>query len=413
MHRGKIVVQIYHTKRTSLTSRHLQHPNEQWTHILPSSSVDASPCCVVPTADGEMGPTIPTPPASSTVTTSSVSHQSLPFRILEISLVSAQDLAPVSKSMRTYAVGWIDPNRKLTTPIDQKGHINPAWNEKFAFRVDDEFLCSDTSAITVEIYTISWLRHVLVGTVHVLIHNLISSAARPQNDSGIRFLALQIRRPSAPGEVCLLMLKWEKKFNIQSLQENEDNQEEKKVQQINEKIQFWRSLSLGTDITHEEFPMKSGSICNGSIINGSTCNDLELCSDVGPSASIVAAEIAKGSYAQVASTSKGLHIRGEVNEVGNSILEELTVEEAKAKGLKTDIERWRTVVPPRYGRRGEKPQPVSAHSRRHSDGGGLFSCFGNAYGFEFTIVCGASNNNIPTGNKNRSRKKGSSKANTA
>lgn len=55
--------------------------------------------------------------------------------ILEISLISAQDLAPISKSLRTYAVTWINPNKKKTTRIDNEDHNNPTWNDKFSFKV--------------------------------------------------------------------------------------------------------------------------------------------------------------------------------------------------------------------------------------------------------------------------------------
>lgn len=55
--------------------------------------------------------------------------------ILEISLISAQDLAPILKSLRTYAVTWINPNKKKTTRIDNEDHNNPTWNDKFSFKV--------------------------------------------------------------------------------------------------------------------------------------------------------------------------------------------------------------------------------------------------------------------------------------
>ncbi|CDP04279.1 unnamed protein product [Coffea canephora] len=335
-----------------------------------------------------MDPTIPTPTASSTITDSDISLHPPDFYVLNISLISAQDLAPISKSMRTYAVTWIHPSRKLTTSVDQQRHTNPLWNERFAFRVDSEFLSSDQAAITVEIYTVSWFRDLLVGTVRVLISDLITPCARNHT----RYLALQIRRPSGNPQGMLNMgvalmdaanrsmpLRREmnpsvrdyqdalvKKLNSMSAQQKDGEiVTEENNDQMNEKIHLWRSYSLGSEF-NEEFPLKAGSICNG---NGS-----ELCSDVGPSASIVAAEIARKSLPPMAE-----------RKIGNSIVEEMTVEEATAKGLNSD------------GRR---------HGRRHSDGG-LFSCFGNAYGFEFTIVCGASNHGNKPHNiiKSRSQKK--------
>ncbi|GAB2266707.1 hypothetical protein Dimus_001701 [Dionaea muscipula] len=120
------------------------------------------------------------------------------FQLLEINLISAQDLAKVSRNMRTYAVAWVHPDRKLTTRIDAHGCTNPTWNDKFVFRVEDSFLRSDMSAVMVEIYALHWFRDVHVGTVRVLVSNLIppQTRSRDHHQLGMRFVALQVRRPS-------------------------------------------------------------------------------------------------------------------------------------------------------------------------------------------------------------------------
>ncbi|KAJ8423984.1 hypothetical protein Cgig2_030085 [Carnegiea gigantea] len=120
------------------------------------------------------------------------------FHVLEINLISAQDLAKVSRSMKTYAMAWVHPDRKLTTRIDTNGATNPTWNDKFIFRVDDQFLKSDTSAVMIEIYAVHWFRDIHVGTVRVLVGNLIPPQTRAHNINhiGMRFVALQVRRPS-------------------------------------------------------------------------------------------------------------------------------------------------------------------------------------------------------------------------
>ncbi|KAG2727782.1 hypothetical protein I3760_01G174100 [Carya illinoinensis] len=103
--------------------------------------------------------------------------------------------------MRTYAVAWVHPDRKLSTRVDTQGDNNPTWNDKFVFRVDDDFLYSDTSAIMVEIYALHWFRDVHVGTVRVLVGNILPNPPRAfqrniQSPAGMRFVALQVRRPS-------------------------------------------------------------------------------------------------------------------------------------------------------------------------------------------------------------------------
>ncbi|AES60986.1 putative C2 domain-containing protein [Medicago truncatula] len=123
-----------------------------------------------------------------------------PFQLLELNVISAQDLASLGRNMRTYAVAWVHPDRKLSTRVDTQGHTNPTWNDKFVFRVDEEFLYSDTSAIMVEVYALHWFKDIHVGTVRVLVGNLIPPPTRPfHNDRapmGMRFVALQVRRPS-------------------------------------------------------------------------------------------------------------------------------------------------------------------------------------------------------------------------
>ncbi|CAA0818677.1 Calcium-dependent lipid-binding (CaLB domain) family protein [Striga hermonthica] len=125
---------------------------------------------------------------------------SKPFQLLEMNIISGQDLEPAFRKMKTYARAWVNPARKLSSCIDSNGNNNPTWNDKFVFRVDDEFLREDTSAVVIEIYATHWLRDVLVGTVRVLVANLIPppvlTRGRNGNHIGMRFVALQVRRPS-------------------------------------------------------------------------------------------------------------------------------------------------------------------------------------------------------------------------
>ncbi|EOA36650.1 hypothetical protein CARUB_v10011922mg [Capsella rubella] len=129
------------------------------------------------------------------------------FQLLELNIISAQDLAPVARKTKTYAVAWVHPERKLTTRVDYNGGTNPTWNDKFVFRVNEDFLYADTSAVVIEIYALHWFRDVHVGTVRVLISNLIPPNRRPgyrtSNNEyrrtpppGMRFVALQVRRSS-------------------------------------------------------------------------------------------------------------------------------------------------------------------------------------------------------------------------
>ncbi|KAH0451539.1 hypothetical protein IEQ34_018838 [Dendrobium chrysotoxum] len=116
------------------------------------------------------------------------------FHLLEVTLISAQDLFPSSRSMRTYAVAWLRPDHRLRTRLDAVGHTEPTWNDKFVFRVDDSTLRSDTSAIHVDIYAARPRYRpgsdTLLGTSRAILSTLRPSPAT-------NFVALQIRRPSS------------------------------------------------------------------------------------------------------------------------------------------------------------------------------------------------------------------------
>ncbi|KAG0491716.1 hypothetical protein HPP92_005114 [Vanilla planifolia] len=117
------------------------------------------------------------------------------FHLLEVTLISAQYLFPATKrsTMRTYAVAWLHPDRRLRTRLDAVGHTDPTWNDKFVFRVDDATLRSDTSAVQVDIYAARPRFHpspdILLGTARAVLSTLRPSTAT-------RFVALQVRRPA-------------------------------------------------------------------------------------------------------------------------------------------------------------------------------------------------------------------------
>lgn len=113
-----------------------------------------------------------------------------PYQLLEVNLISAQDLEPVAKKMKTYCKSWVHPNRKLTSCVDTEGNSNPTWNDKFVFRVTEEFLRADNSAVMIEIYTPHWFRDLVVGSVRVLVGNLFPPTVA--NQGGMRFIALQV-----------------------------------------------------------------------------------------------------------------------------------------------------------------------------------------------------------------------------
>ncbi|KAL8544530.1 hypothetical protein ACS0TY_004923 [Phlomoides rotata] len=371
----------------------------------------------------------------------------VPYQILELSIISAQDLEPVTKTLKTYAVASVAAaDRRVKTCIDHKGHNNPTWNDKFLFRIDDKTLNSDTSFVAIEIFAVGWLRDTSVGSVTVLISSLIPPSARHDR----RFLALQIRRPSGRPQGILnlgvslldntmrsMPLCTELSGSTVGFQDlwdksSKGNGELKKLFD-SKTIRLQRSASDKTDVTRKQWKKKNGpgsvatgaglgsvidngfgsvvsgghggGVNGGSMVNGSVCN-----SDLGPSASVVAAAVAMGLYP--------IH-QGPPPRPGSSVLEDWTVEETPEDGVMTRIERWKMDLPqgydPKYQRLGrvKMKEKKRRHQRRrtYDEGGeeeddGRFKCFGTALGCEFTIVCGGGNNK-KGGRKNRRRSKSS------
>ncbi|XVF06448.1 hypothetical protein REPUB_Repub06bG0049000 [Reevesia pubescens] len=332
-------------------------------------------------------------------------------RVLEINLISAEDLVPISKNMKTYAVVSVQPDRKLATGVDQTGGTDPTWNDRFMFKVDDKFLNSEDATIVVEIYAAAWVKDALIGYVNVLlgdIFHLRSIADAKINNSAMRTVTLQIRRPSGRPqgilnmEVALVdstmrsMPQLEdpkpKRTTSQKKENDETNEPQNHNLYANAKIS--RSQSDKTELTMEDYNMEKrpgkgsivngGSGSNGSPVNkgnGSMVNGDSLCnSDVGPSASVVAAAIAKGLYTppvnnQQAQTKETAQIR------------EWTKKEKEEEALAMKLERWRSEIPPpslAKSRKGRKSRG------KRKDGTKLFSCFGNAFRCEISITCGGS-----------------------
>lgn len=125
-------------------------------------------------------------------------------QILEINLISAQGLMPPPSNLRklqTYALTWVDPAAKLRTRLDSLGGENPTWNDKFLFRVSDEFVSGETSAVSVEIFAVGYIKDFLIGTVRFLLSTCLSRMTPRASAVGSpigtpAFTAVQIRRPS-------------------------------------------------------------------------------------------------------------------------------------------------------------------------------------------------------------------------
>ncbi|CAA0817474.1 Calcium-dependent lipid-binding (CaLB domain) family protein [Striga hermonthica] len=427
------------------------------------------------------------------------------FQLLEINVISAQDLEPVSKKMRTYATAWMNPGRKLSSCVDTEGKNNPTWNDKFVFKVDEEFLRQDTSAVMIEIYAVHWLRDVLVGTVRVLVGNLIPPPTRShaQNYTGMRFVALQVRRPSGRPQgilnigVALLGSSMksmalyrqlsmsavgfrdlmEDPLSIQNLQESNTTTttnvkpillrsksersaldhlstngssilnpktKDTSILSITDRYNPFSKSKVGKASSVISVPnppqvptknTKSGSVLSDSILSKESSGFRRMAADKTvdekslvrkPSPNKEKLSLAVPKYNNYVGGKKGNSVWSD-SEVGpspsevaaammmaerkyplddkqSSVLDGWSVDES-VEGLRSKLERWRMDLPPLYDRAAtgggystSSYKSSGRHTRRHSDGStGLFSCFGNIFGYECQCICGK-----PPGRRSRS-----------
>ncbi|XP_031092735.1 uncharacterized protein LOC115997332 [Ipomoea triloba] len=319
-------------------------------------------------------------------------------KLLEINVISAHDLPPVSKTLRTYVVAWLDSAHKLTTKINHNGHVNPTWNYRLAFPFDDRFLDSDKSAVNFEIYNVAWLRDLPIGTATLALNSFFPplTARKP----AVRHAAIPIRRPST-GEI-QGTLNVTVKLIHDSPPETESGSQ-LSVSTVNKRDDGETSGEDEDKIDGDQNPeleIKSAkSVKIVSEKDDGSPGDMKLrncpsfsasyVSGMRPLPSEVAAGLKKGLY----------YFPREEDEYGSSIFENWSVpDETKSKSSKTVSWQVDHKGIPMAGKdhgssaawsSNTKRTKLSKNHRRGRSGGGLMSCFGNALGLRFRFICGS------------------------
>ncbi|XP_075483740.1 uncharacterized protein LOC142523893 [Primulina tabacum] len=323
------------------------------------------------------------------------------FKLLEITIFSAQDLPPVSKMLRTFAVSYVNRDHRLSTAVDHCGNCNPTWNHKVLFDVDERFLKSKSSAITIEIYNVAWLRDLPIGTVHLMINSLSPPLHK---NSSLRHVSLQVRRPSG-------LLKGTMNIGIQFLDSNIPglsefchsgirNQEkldcvDQDGERGKEKDHYIIEDLAGPETNPDPqiFPSNSEEPTKIDSASPET--------NPGPQIFTSTSELAQTQEEETMNMPPepdNTSIHGSENvrkwlysneEYGSSIFENWTETGEKSEEVKLEpksVKRRLTdedQIPLRNGKK------AGHHKRGSPEGKGLFSCFGNAYGFQFSFICGS------------------------
>ncbi|KAF8118957.1 hypothetical protein N665_0001s0017 [Sinapis alba] len=388
-----------------------------------------------------------------------------PCQILELNIISAQELAPVARCMKTYATAWIDPECKLTTRVDNTGGTSPTWNDKFVFRLDEEAIYDATTIVVIEIYALHWFKDIHVGTVQTLISDLVDPS------SAMRFVTLEVLRASGrphgllniavglvdnSGQSMPLLFEEDLMFHKTKISskkqvgglrrsksdtssmvesprkvatqqsrvsstttnsgfEKDDFSSDSQMvvykpqrKTPNTMLRQTKHIVYGTPMRPKNknaYTPKRKNIEYGTPMRSRPVVITE--SDLGPSASVVAAQIAK---------EKALTGRDAESTV-------ISVGERSVEGLRSKLERWQANLPvvvdvgssyqpssdyktssnfkPKSSYKPNEPVlrnqqmivaplPKQGGTKKKGGDNGLFSCFGNICGIECSIVCGGS-----------------------
>nr|XP_010922806.1 protein SRC2 [Elaeis guineensis]XP_010922807.1 protein SRC2 [Elaeis guineensis] len=97
---------------------------------------------------------------------------------IEVCVISARGLHRSSPFLKPqwFAVGWIDPNNKYCTKIDNSGSSNPTWKTKFSISIDDTNSNLQGLSLTIEVYRREpiFLRESLQGTAVVQLREFLA-----------------------------------------------------------------------------------------------------------------------------------------------------------------------------------------------------------------------------------------------
>lgn len=115
--------------------------------------------------------------------------------VLEMTVMAAEDLKDVATfgKMDVYAVVWVDPFVKRTTPILHKGGKNPVWNCWITLALDSIRHCPNAH-LTVQIFSESSMGDKVVGTGRLPVHEIYR--INPTDGDEPALVTLQLQRPS-------------------------------------------------------------------------------------------------------------------------------------------------------------------------------------------------------------------------
>ncbi|KAL8099348.1 hypothetical protein AgCh_031850 [Apium graveolens] len=314
----------------------------------------------------------------------------IPFKLLQVNVISAHDLPPMAKMLRTYVLARVNADQILKTSVDHKGHTNPCWNHKMVFRVDEKFLQRRSSAITFEIYNVAWLRDLPIGTSRLSIQNILNC------NTTMKPLALPVCRPSGllKGTVNVMINIVDKASESEGKHEDEGKLSPSLDDLIAAKFEPSKDLANVQNFTlmlndndsklTKKKPRKRSS--SRSTYSGK----------VRPLPSDIVAGLNESST--VDSPEHQSHVQSATFDNSWMVgVDDESMEDRKKLDSKMSV-KWDDndfFLDRDNGK--HKKNHHRHHNRRHPDGRGMLSCF--LKGFEFTFACGGRGSTVKNNKK--------------
>lgn len=329
--------------------------------------------------------------STMSATVFSPAKDEISFKLLEVNVISAHDLPPMAKMLRTYVLARVNADQILKTSVDHKGHTNPCWNHKMVFRVDKKFLRRHSSAITFEIYNVAWLRDLPIGTSRLPIQNILNC------NSAMKPLALPVCRPSGllKGTVNVTVSIVDKAAESQGKHKDKGKLSPSLDELIAAKFEPSKDLAnvqnftlMLNDNDSKLTKKKPRKRCSSRSTYSKTVRPLpsDIVAGLNESSTVDSSE--HQSHAQSATSGNSWMVG-----VDDESMEDRIKLDSKMSVKWDDNDLFLEKDDGKH-----KKKHHHHHNRRHPDGGGLLSCF--VKGFQFTFACGRKGSTV----KNKEKK---------
>jgi Ca2+-dependent lipid-binding protein len=116
-------------------------------------------------------------------------------RELDVTIISAQDLKNVTTfgKQSPFAVVWIHPSRKMTTPVATHGGVNPSWNAVVKVLCEQRLIDQGNGVMTIEILNKGSISNTQIGSVTVPLSHAIARDADKTSPNQPKYMSFQVQ----------------------------------------------------------------------------------------------------------------------------------------------------------------------------------------------------------------------------